>query len=178
MVVWATDKLNTAAGAYDLLARAVRAEWDMDALPELDQTGDGKPFFSKFPQHQFNLSHSGDHALCALDGRPVGADIQIIKDGWRAGLPGRVCSPGELVWLEGQPERWRAFALLWALKEARVKYAGTGLRVGIREISVPLPAPGQGLYLHDGLWFRIYAGGDWMAAVCGETPPPERIIWK
>ena len=177
MVIYATDKIENRAQAYDLLARAAREVWGFPELPPIERTPDGKPFFPHFPDHHFNLSHSGTFALCALDDGPVGVDIQIVKDSWRDGLPKRVCSPGELEWLEGQSHRREAFALLWALKEARVKYEGTGLRTGVREISVPLPAQGQSLYLHDGLWFRVYRGEGWMAAACGEQEPPENLIW-
>lgn len=177
MVVYATNTIKTRAEAYGLLSHAVQSTWGLSPLPELARTEDGKPYFPSLPQHQFNLSHSQPYALCALDEKSVGADIQTVRDSWREGLPKRVCSPEELIWLEEQPERWKAFALLWALKEAKVKYTGTGLRVDIRDISAPLPAEGSTLYQLDGLWFRIYEGEDWMAAVCGENPPPRELIW-
>ena len=178
MVVYASNKIKSREDAYALLSRCAGEVWGLSPLPALERSADGKPYFPGFPNHHFNLSHSEPFALCALDTSPVGADIQRIRDDLRPGLPRRVCAPEELVWLEGQNDRWRAFALLWALKEARLKYAGTGLRAGIRETSVPLPQPGQNLYAHDGLWFRVYEGQDWMAAVCGEHIPPEELIWE
>ena len=107
----------------------------------------------------------------------MGVDIQIIKDSWRDALPRRVGAPHELEWLDRQSHCWGAFALLWALKEARVKYDGRGLGAGVREISVPLPKGEETLYRHDGLWFRIYGGENWKAAACGEHEPPEDLIW-
>ena len=177
MVIYATDNIENRAQAYDLLARAAGEVWGFSELPTTQRTPEGKPFFPEFPKHHFNLSHSGSFALCALDDAPAGVDIQVVKDSWRDGLPKRVCSPRELEWLEGQSHRWEAFALLWALKEARVKYEGTGLGAGVREISVPLPVDGQSLHRHDGLWFRVYRGEGWMAAACGEHEPPEDLIW-
>ena len=177
MVLYATDNLKNRAEAYALLSHGAKEVWGFDALPPMARTPDGKPFFPDFPACRFNLSHSGTLALCALDDSPVGADIQIIKDSWREALPRRVCSPEELAWLEGQSDRWAAFTLLWTLKEARAKYAGTGLKNGVRDISVPLPRGEQTLYRHDGSWFRIYAGTGWRAAVCGEHEPPEHLIW-
>lgn len=177
MVIYATDKMEHREQAYDLLAQVAGAHWGWDALPAMERTPNGKPFFPDFQECHFNLSHSGNFALCALDDAPVGVDIQIIKDNWREGLPKRVCSPRELEWLEGQSHRWEAFALLWALKESRVKYEGTGLGAGVREISVPLPCGGETLYCHEGLWFRIYTGDGWKAAACGEQEPPEELIW-
>ena len=177
MVVYASNKIKSREDAYALLARCAEADWGLSPLPALERSADGKPYFPVHPGYHFNLSHSEPFALCALDTSPVGADIQRIRDHLRPGLPRRVWSPKELVWLEGQSDRWRSFALLWALKEARLKYPGTGLRGGIRETSVPLPQLGQSLYLHEGLWFRVYEGADWMASVCGENPPPAQLIW-
>ena len=177
MVICATDKMEHRAQAYDLLNHGARVCWGWDALPAMERSPDGKPFFPDFPHHHFNLSHSGSFALCALDDAPIGVDIQSVKDNWREGLPKRVCAPAELEWLDAQSDYWAAFALIWALKEARVKYEGTGLRPGVREISVPLPGGAETLYRHEGLWFRVYKGDGWMAAACGEHEPPEELIW-
>lgn len=177
MVLYATDNLKNQADAYALLSQGASEVWGLDVLPSMERAPNGKPFFPAFPACCFNLSHSGAFALCALDDAPVGADIQIVKDSWRDALPRRVCSPEELAWLEVQSDRWASFALLWTLKEARAKFAGTGLQTGVREISVPLPRGEQTLYRHDGLWFRIYAGNGWRAAVCGEHEPPEELFW-
>ena len=74
-------------------------------------------------------------ALCALDGAPVGVDIQIARE-WRAGLPGRVCSGAELAWLEGQPELWPAFTLLWTLKLPwHWAYHGTLFHPGVAQFA-------------------------------------------
>lgn len=178
MWVYASNNIKNRDGAYALLTRAAEAVWALSPLPVLGRSADGKPYFPGFPNYHFNLSHSEPYALCALDDSPVGVDIQRVRDDLRPGLPRRVCSPEELVWLDCQGNRWRAFALLWALKEARVKYTGTGLKAGIRETSVPLPETGKTLYPHEGLWFRVYGGEDWTAAVCGEQEPPGELIWE
>ena len=177
MEVYATQQLQRREQAYDLLALAVRESWGWDALPRLARPPKGKPYFSDCPGRHFNLSHSGSLALCALDDAPVGADIQIVKR-WRPGLPGRTCSERELAWLEEQGGGWDAFALLWTMKEARAKWDGSGLTRPIREISVPLPERDEHLLQWDGLWFRIWTGPDWAAAVCGLKPPPEDVRWR
>ena len=127
------------------------------------------------PERQFNLSHSGPLALCALDRRPVGVDIQTVGP-HRPRILQRVCSREERAWLDEQSDLWAAFAQLWALKESRAKYTGAGLTSPIAEIRVPLPAPG--VLTLDGLHFRVYSGPGWRAAACGESPPPEEILWK
>lgn len=175
MVLYIAKGLADRAQARDLLAWVVKEAWGLSPLPEIASQAGGKPFFPGYPNRHFNLSHSGDLALCALDAAPVGADIQIVKE-WRPSLPRRACSPEELAWLEGQPEFWPAFTLLWTLKEARVKESGKGLTTSIRDIRVPLPE--QEPVLFDGLWFRSWSGPGWAAAVCGRSEPPEKFFEK
>lgn len=177
MVVYGAKNLERREQAYDLLALAAREVWGWQRLPAVERAEGGKPRFAGLEGRQFNLSHSGPFALCALDDHPVGVDIQIVKS-WRPGLPRRTCSQQELEWLERQGGGWDAFALLWALKESKVKQSGRGLRQSVWEISVPLPEKGRDLYEWDGLWFRIYTGAGWSAAACGLTPPPEELLWR
>lgn len=173
MIVYQAKGLTSHAQARDLLALAAKEVWGLSPLPEIARLEQGKPYFPEREDLHFNLSHSGDLALCALDGAPVGVDVQIVKQ-WRPRLPKRVCSPAELAWLERQSEPWSAFTLLWTLKESRAKQSGRGLTTSIPDIRVPLPAPGP--VRLDGLWFGAWTGPGWAAAVCGHSEPPERII--
>lgn len=173
MIVYLTRGLTSRTQARDLLALAAEEVWGLSPLPEIARLEHGKPYFPGRKDLCFNLSHSGDLALCALDSASVGADIQVVKR-WRPNLPRRVCSPAELAWLECQSEPWPAFTLLWALKEARAKQSGRGLTVSIPDIRVPLPAPWP-IRLDD-LWFGAWTGPGWAAAVCGQSEPPETII--
>ena len=177
MWLYGTKRLTHRTQARELLLTGAKQVWGFSALPAVERQEGGKPFFPSHPTCQFNLSHSGTLALCALDDRPVGVDIQIVKTNWRENLPKRVGSELELEWLNAQPDRWAAFALLWSLKESRVKQSGLGLRMSIPSIRVPLPEAGREQYELDGLWFHIYKGMDWAGAVCGEQEPPGGIIW-
>lgn len=176
MVIYGTVGLAARGQAYDLLARAAAEHWGLGNLPETIRSERGKPFFSGVVGREFNLSHSGDVALCALDENPVGVDVQKVKM-WRDSLPRRTCSPEELAWLDRGEDFWTRFAQLWALKECRSKYTGMGLTRPISAIRVPLPRDGENLLELDGLWFRCYGGPDWQGAACGQTPPPKDIRW-
>lgn len=177
MVIYGTDELHHRQQVYDLLRDAVAHHWHLHPLPAIQRGEHGKPFFPQHPGHHFNLSHTDTLALCALDDSPVGVDIQVIKP-LRPRLPQRVCSGKELAWLGEEADRWERFTQLWALKECRVKQAGTGLTFPISAIAVPLPQPGESLYRLDGLWFRIYSGAGWCGAACGVNQPPETILWN
>ena len=175
MVIYRAEGLTARSQARELLALAAAEHWGLSPLPQIARHEGGKPYFLNHEERHFNLSHSGDQALCALDGAPVGTDIQVVRE-WRPALPSRVCSRPELDWLEDQPELWPSFTLLWALKEARAKESGRGLTSSIRDIRVPLPADGP--VQMDGLWFRTWAGRGWAAAVCGHSEPPDKIFEK
>lgn len=177
MVLYAADDLEHRSQAYNLLAIAAQEYWGLAPLPELVRSPTGKPAFPSAPGREFNLSHSGSFAFCALDHSPVGVDIQLVKS-WRPTLPSRVCSPEELTWLDHQENLWQAFTTLWALKESRCKYSGEGLRGSIPAISVPLPQNGQALYFYQGLWFHLYFGTGWVGSLCALSPPPDQILWR
>lgn len=175
MLIYSAAGLTARAQARDLLALAVREAWGLSPLPEIALREGGKPYFPGHPGLHFNLSHSGDLALCALDSAPVGVDVQLVRER-RPSLPRRACSGPELGWLEGQPEFWPSFTLLWTLKEARVKESGRGLTPDLRDIRAPLPSEKPVLF--DGLWFRTWSGPGWAAAVCGHSEPPENFLKK
>lgn len=150
--------------AYALLDYAARRRWGLARLPDLARGEQGKPYFPAFPDYHFNISHSGHFALCALDGRPVGVDIEVIRP-HHPNLTQRICSTEELDWLEGQEDQVNALCKLWTRKEALVKYRGTGLTMPLREICPPLPP----LDKQDGLQFNSIIAREFCACVCGET---------
>lgn len=111
----------------------------------------GKPYAVDLPM-QFNLSHSGSYALCAVAPYPVGADIQVLRP-VKDALIRRVCSPEELAYLCAQADRsvqTARFIQLWTVKEALLKCCGTGIRTELRTVNTvaggSLSVPGYGLY--------------------------------
>lgn len=105
MVLFGLRGLIRREQARQLLAWSVRRHWGFISLPELAQWQRGKPYFPHLPRCQFNLSHSGTLALCALSDRPVGVDIQMVRPVWRDSLIDRSCTPGERAWLRSRQDR-------------------------------------------------------------------------
>lgn len=94
----------------------------------------GKPFV-ELPIC-FNLSHSGDFAACAVHERPVGVDIEVLRE-IPARTARRVCTARELDSLyEGGAFDSARFLQVWTAKEAYLKYLGCGLRKAPREVEV------------------------------------------
>ena len=140
--------------AWELLRRAVKQTWGLDELPAVTRLPNGKPVFEGHPDLHFNLSHSGDMALCALSDRPVGAEIEVIRP-HRDGLPAYVFKGEEYGRYLDLGGDWPAFCVLWTEKESIVKYTGEGLKQ-LKTAQVP-----------SGCVMTHLSGDGWRAAVCG-----------
>jgi len=106
--------------------------------------GNGKPVVRHIPSFHFNLSHSGDWVVCAIDDVPVGIDIEEIKPIDLA-IAERFFSPDEYQDLLSQPaERQEAYFFhLWSMKEAFIKLTGKGLSYGLSSFTARLSEDGQ-----------------------------------
>jgi 4'-phosphopantetheinyl transferase len=133
-------------GLRAILARHVN---DDPAHLRFDVAPRGKPALHRepgWPDLRFNLSHSGDIALCAVtSGREVGIDIERI-DPNRAGMTiaERFFSPDEVARLRrlSEADRERGFLNCWTRKEAYLKGRAEGLWHSLAEFDVSL-APGE-----------------------------------
>lgn len=96
------------------------------------------------PEHalvHFNLSHSGEYAVCAMAKKEVGCDIQKITAA-REKIMRRFFSPEEerYVWQGKEPgekepdTKAERFTRIWTRKESYVKRTGEGLTQDLREI--------------------------------------------
>lgn len=93
-------------------------------------TSNGRPHIKACPD--FNISHSGKIAICAIgtDGDRVGIDIQAEKVIGERHLR-QVLTSRELAWVSGEPRR---AAFLWSRKEAVSKLLGLGMRINYRRL--------------------------------------------
>lgn len=161
---------------HRLLAWGAGRHWGLHPLPEICREERGKPFFAGVSDRCFNISHSGDWVVCALDDRPLGVDIQKIRP-CREGLLERVCSPEEQEWYRERGRRERDFALLWSMKESLCKYTGQGLTLPVSNIRVPLPREGERELEQDGLRFYLTEGKEWQLCLCGTGTWSKAVYW-
>ena len=99
----------------------------------------GKPYLANYPDIYFNLSHSGEWAVCAISESPVGVDIQHCDEG-RRDVASRFFHREEIRYLDGLPQfrRDEGFYRLWTLKESFVKATGRGLDLPLRSFWVDI----------------------------------------
>lgn len=122
-------------GAETLLRHALREAGE--ALPaELNYGAQGKPELPGMPWH-FNLSHSGDWAICALGMESVGCDIEKLGPA-RMNVAERFYTPVELARLKAAEEGERAllFYRLWTMKESFLKATGLGLSLPLNAFEI------------------------------------------
>ena len=127
----ANKRLHLAAGI--LAAKALRDAGATDL--KLSAGEYGKPYLTFSGNLHFNLSHSGDYALCAVSDTPVGADVEKPRR-LRPDVVRRCMRPEEIRWLEESSDPDRAFTRLWTRKESYVKMTGAGLACPFDSFSV------------------------------------------
>lgn len=86
----------------------------------------------------FNVSHSGDIALCALSNTPVGCDVEKVTSAPME-IAKRYFSDRECQYIESATsveEKNRRFFRLWTAKESYVKMTGEGMSVSPDRVEI------------------------------------------
>jgi len=88
----------------------------------------GKPYLRDYPNVYYNISHTKGVIVCAVSNKPVGVDIERIKK-FNHRIVERFFTQNEQNYIlsmkENQNER---FTEIWTMKEAYVKWLGTGMK--------------------------------------------------
>ena len=109
-----------------LLERLYREE-TCEPMPEISVAEGGKPYFADSSLH-FSISHTKEHAFCALSDRPIGIDAEEKDRPINLKLAEKILSAGEMERFLSATDKRSALLKLWVLKEASVKLTGAGLR--------------------------------------------------
>ncbi len=97
----------------------------------------GKPYV-KDKSIFFNLSHSGEYAVCAVSDREVGIDIQEMG-ALKMKVARRYFTENECKYILSQPDSDKAadmFYRLWSLKESFVKAVGLGINLPFKSFEI------------------------------------------
>ncbi len=110
--------------AYRLLQDALKSEFGIkEALPEFIYDDKGKPLLKDYPDIHFSLSHCHDAAALAIDGKPVGIDIENY-DHYSEKVARTVMNDEEMHDILSSPRPAVAFTRLWTMKESLFKLTG------------------------------------------------------
>ncbi|MEM8613210.1 MAG: 4'-phosphopantetheinyl transferase superfamily protein [Cyanobacteria bacterium P01_H01_bin.105] len=103
----------------------------------------GKPCLRNHDGLQFNLSHSGEYALCGVARQTVGIDIEQLRSMERLdGLIKRCLAPSEQQAISSvsSVQLSSAFLKYWTCKEAYLKATGQGISESLAAIEIDLAA--------------------------------------
>ena len=108
----------------------------------LELLGEIEPYTYKNEKPQndkffFNLSHSGEYAVCAASKKPVGVDIQEIKP-IDLKLSERFFTKDEFEYIKNGKNKEERFFEIWTKKEAMAKVYGEGISNFFKSVSVLL----------------------------------------
>ena len=95
-------------------------------MPKIACTPMGKPYFVEGGWH-FSISHTKNHAFCALCTCPVGLDGEELTRPVKPALAEKILSPGEKAQYDAADDKDTALLTFWVLKEAAGKLTGRGI---------------------------------------------------
>lgn len=152
------------------------------AFPLFTYNQYGKPGLTHNPDIHFNLSHSGQLVVCAVDSLPVGIDVEEIQP-IDMSIAQNCCTQEELTWLTASKaeDRLKCFYELWTIKESYLKAKGEGLASPLDSFSIHKSAEG-GITIFptpEKCFFRQYQiDNKYQLAVCaGHDSFPAEVLW-
>lgn len=123
-------RLSSICGEW--LTKTMLSEISGIAAEEISLVRDkrGKPYVKNLPLY-FSVSHSGDFVACAVSDRPIGLDLEQVRQ-CDISAAKRICSPKELEYILTAEDSLTRFFRVWTAKEAYVKMTGEGI-AGMRK---------------------------------------------
>ena len=124
---------KTCAAAYLLLCEGLHKEYGLTDKPVFEYGEHGKPFIVGHPEIHFNISHCREAVLCVVSDKPVGADVESIRE-YNESLVHYTMNDDEQALIYSSPRPDVAFIRLWTMKEAVLKLSGEGIRNDMKTV--------------------------------------------
>lgn len=124
---------RTCAAAYLLLCQGLKAEYGITEKPLFEYGEHGKPAIVGHPEIHFNLSHCREAALCVISDRPVGVDVETVRQ-LKDSLAEYTMNDRELDEIRQAENPALQFTRLWTMKEALLKLTGEGINNHLKDV--------------------------------------------
>ncbi len=124
---------RTCAAAYLLLCEGLRREYGIGERPVFEYGEHGKPSIVGHPEIHFNMSHCREAAVCVLSNRPVGIDVESVRE-YKDTLVRYTMNDEEVELIQNSPRPDVAFIRLWTMKEAVLKLSGEGISNDLKDV--------------------------------------------
>lgn len=144
----------------------------------------GKPYLPTNFNLQFNVSHSGEWVVCAVDERAVGIDVELMQETYMLEIAHRFFTTMEYDMLSNADKsiREELFYDIWTLKESYIKALGKGLSIKLDSFSIIIAdntISYETQIQHEQCYFKQYYIDDsYKLSVCsfGDSFPPDVIF--
>lgn len=156
--------------AYALLFYLVKTNFGIDTFT-LYYNEYGKPYISEYSDIYFNISHSGDWAVCGIADDEIGIDIEKINKTQNidvlCGAAEHIFTEPEQIYLQSDSIHfYDRFFRMWTAKEAMVKCSGCGLS-GALEYQLILKPDGELISENNNFQIRqINMFNDYSMSIC------------
>lgn len=131
---------RTCVAAYLLLCEGLQKEYGITEKPVFDYGEHGKPWIVGHPEIHFNLSHCREAVLCVLSGRPVGVDVESVRE-FKESLIHYTMNDEETESIRQASRPDVEFIRLWTRKEAVLKLTGEGINNNLKDVLNDCPYP-------------------------------------
>ena len=122
--------------AYQLLKEGLRQEYGITDNPIFDYDEHGKPSIVGHPEIFFNLSHCKEAAICVISNKPIGVDVECIRE-FKDSLVNYTMNDEEKAEISKSDNPEATFIRLWTMKEATAKLVGTGITHDVKSLINP-----------------------------------------
>ena len=130
---------RTCAAAYLLLCEGLQKEYGLTEKPVFEYGEHGKPFIVDHPEIHFNLSHCREAVVCMVSDKPVGIDVESIRE-FKESLVHYTMNENEIRQIEQAERPEMEFIKLWTQKEAVLKLTGEGISRDMKSVLINPPA--------------------------------------
>jgi len=119
--------------AYQLLKEGLRQEYGITDNPIFDYNEHGKPSIVGHPEIFFNVSHCKEAAICVISDKPVGVDVECIRE-FKDSLINYIMNDAERTEIAASATPEATFIRFWTMKEATAKLVGTGITHDVKSL--------------------------------------------
>lgn len=98
----------------------------------------GKPYLPANIAVHFNVSHSGDWVVCAVDEKSIGIDVELMQEVDFLGIAKSFFTPEEYVLIANADNgrKRELFYDIWTLKESFIKAIGKGMSIDLNSFCI------------------------------------------
>lgn len=119
--------------AYQLLKEGLQKEYGITDNPIFEYNEHGKPSIVGHPEIYFNLSHCKEAAICVISDKPIGVDVESIRE-FKDSLVNYTMNDEEKAEMASSSNPAATFIRLWTMKEATSKLIGTGITNDVKSL--------------------------------------------